>query len=87
MKKIKLIIIITLVLLIKCINVNAQTIEDGTYVMSSALDTNKVIDLSGGVVRNAGNIQLYTYNGSAAQQWNIKYNSQGYYTITSSATW
>ena len=85
MKKIKLLLLIVLIIVIGTIKVNAQTIEDGDYIISSKIDPTKVIDLSGGNIGNGSNIQLFSYNDSAAQIWNIKYNSESdYYTITSS---
>ena len=42
----------------------------------SALNTNYVLDLSGGTVRNSSNIQAYFSNDTKAQRWNFtKYES------------
>ena len=38
----------------------------------SALDSNYVLDVSGGKANNGTNVQLYSGNGSDAQNWNIE---------------
>lgn len=38
----------------------------------SALDSNYVLDVSGSKVNNGTNVQLYSGNGSDAQNWNIE---------------
>lgn len=85
----------TNVQLYKCNNTNAQkfklveifepkqTIEDGTYTINSAINENQVIDITGGKTDNGTNIQLYKFNNTKAQKWNIKHLGNGYYTITS----
>ena len=85
----------TNVQLYKCNNTNAQkfklveifepeqTIEDGTYIINSAINENQVIDVAGGNTDNGTNIQLYTSNNTKAQKWNIKHLGNGYYSITS----
>ena len=61
-----------------------KTIDDGIYIINSALNNNKVIDLAGGNSNNKTNIQLYDSNYTKAQYWNIQYQNNGYYKITSS---
>ena len=56
---------------------------NGYYTISSSLDENYVIDLSGANTTNGNNINLYTQNGTKAQKWNLIYDSNGYYTISS----
>lgn len=47
------------------------------YIIISALNSNYVLDLHNAVVNNYRNIQLYSYNGTNAQRWNItKYVSK-----------
>lgn len=58
-----------------------KTIENGTYVIKSALNTNKVVDIYAGSTSNGANVQLYTRNDSNAQKFNINYLGNGYYTI------
>ena len=60
---------------------NTQTIANGTYVIKSALNTNKVLDIAGGSASNGANVQLYTGNSSNAQRFKITYLGNGYYTI------
>ena len=54
------------------------------------MDTNsgKYIDVSGGIVSNGTNVQLYEYNGTAAQQWRVIHggkssDGKNYYYIQS----
>ena len=62
---------------------------NGTYTISSALDSNMVIDISGGVggAKNGTNIQLWQSNGTEAQEWEIIYNREdGTYTVVNPYT-
>ena len=63
-------------------NVNAEDDISGTFNIVSKLNNNKVADLSGGIIQNGGNIQLYQSNGTNAQKWKITKNNDGYYTIS-----
>ncbi len=60
-----------------------EKIEDGIYVVSSTLNQNRAIDISGGVnsARNGTNIQLWSKNNTAAQRWQIKRDKNGYYYV------
>lgn len=58
-------------------------IPDGTYIIESALNSNKVLDIKSGKVSKGTNVQLYDYNGTNAQKWNVKYLGNGYYSISS----
>ena len=61
-----------------------QTIDDGNYIIHSALDNNKVLDVYMGRTTNYTNVQLYdvaNYRNNA-QIWNIKYLGGGYYSIS-----
>lgn len=61
-----------------------QTIDDGNYIIHSALDNNKVLDVYMGRTTNYTNVQLYdvaNYRNNA-QIWNIKYLGDGYYSIS-----
>lgn len=57
-----------------------QTLENGTYAISSRLDVNKLIDVSGASVLSGANIQLYQRNDTVAQVFNLTYKD-GFYTI------
>ncbi len=61
-----------------------QTIEDGEYILSTKLNTNRVIDLYGGNIKNQNKIQLHDYNGTETEHWIITYLNNGYYKIASS---
>lgn len=57
-------------------------ISNGTYVVRSALDHNKVIDAYGqGEVADGTNIQLCSYNGGANQKYTITHVGSGWYKI------
>ncbi len=60
-----------------------NTIEEGLYTIRIKSDSNKVLDVSGGV-RNATlgtNVQLYENNNTGAQRWRIEKTSDGYFVI------
>lgn len=59
----------------------AQTVVDGVYVITSALDASKALDVAAGSMDNSGNIQIYQANGTFAQSFCIAYAGAGYYTI------
>lgn len=83
-KKTLSILLTSICLIFLCgIRVNALTIESGDYYyIASALNTNQVLDVSGGSHRNGANIQLYQRNGTDAQLFKIVRSSEeGYYNI------
>ena len=57
-------------------------LADGTYVVESALQSGKVMDVSGGSTADYGNVQLYADNGTDAQVWKVSHDSKGYVTFT-----
>ena len=66
-----------------------KTVEDGEYVISSALSDNIVVDIDGGVstAMDGSNIQVFRNNYTAAQEWNFIYNNEdGSYSIINPAT-
>ncbi len=63
------------------INDNKRTLEDGFYEIQSALNSNMVVDMSGGKPIDKANIQLYRRNNSVAQQFYVEYLGNGYYVI------
>ena len=63
-----------------------RSIGDGNYIIKSSMDNNKAIDVSAGSLANSANIQLWQYNGSGAQKWQIKYDGNGAYTIVNVAS-
>lgn len=66
------------------IAVNA--VDDGWYTIHSTLNTQKVLDVSGGSYNNGANIQLWRANNSDAQRWYIFSLGNGYYTIINGAS-
>jgi GH25 family lysozyme M1 (1,4-beta-N-acetylmuramidase) len=62
---------------------NAQTAVEGTYMIRTALTTDKTIDISGGSQNNGANAQIYQMNNSSAQYFKVKYNGDGTYTFFS----
>ena len=57
-------------------------IEDGIYVIRSAVDKNMVLDISEGSNKVEANLQLWTYDNQVNQQrFKITSNGNGYYTI------
>ena len=57
-------------------------LADGTYVVETALQSGKVMDVSGGSTADYGNVQLYADNGTDAQVWKVGHDSRGYVTFT-----
>ena len=59
-----------------------QLVEDGTYVIKTALDESKVLEIAGGDFKNKGNIHLYAANGTASQRIEVTYIGDGYYRLS-----
>ncbi len=49
---------------------------DGVYVIATALDENKVIDISGGSTVNAANVQLWRNANVKQQKFELRYDKQ-----------
>lgn len=62
---------------------STQPIENGTYHISTALNTNYVLDLTGGSTSNGANIQLYKNAFNGNQSFKVTRLKDGYYEITS----
>ena len=62
----------------------ADPIADGDYAFVNCGTTKAqmVMDVKSGSTAAGAAIQLYTSNDTNAQKWNVKKNSNGYYTIT-----
>ena len=59
-----------------------QYIEDGIYNIIPKHFNNRAIDISCADIENMANLQLYEFNNSKAQQFEVKYNSKyKYHTI------
>lgn len=61
-------------------------LADGTYVVASALDGGKVLDVSNGSHDNGANVQLWTSNGTTAQKWMMSHDKKGYVTLTNTGS-
>ena len=59
----------------------SKTIDDGYYIISSALDESKVIDISAASKLSGANVQIWQNESVAQQKFYIKYDGAGYYTI------
>lgn len=59
----------------------AVNIANGNYNLFSALGGNKVIDIANGSKASGGNVQIFDWNGTAAQNFYIHRESDGWYTI------
>ena len=58
-----------------------KTIEEGIYYISSALNNNMILDVSGAQINSGANIQLWKNVKVSQQKFIIKYMGNGYYTI------
>lgn len=54
---------------------------NGTYWINSAVNSSFVLDVYGGSIDNAANVQLYNNNNTNAQKWDISTDEYGYATI------
>lgn len=61
---------------------NRNVLADGIYTISTLLNSNFVLDVKDGSTSNGANIQLYDANDTAAQQFKVSHDSQGYVTFT-----
>ena len=53
-------------------NNESASIQDGIYIIHSALNDRRVLDISGGSNEDGANLQLYTNNSTAAQKFIIR---------------
>lgn len=60
-----------------------KTIEDGMYIISSRLDTNKVLDVDSGATYAEANIQIWDNSNVKQQKYMVEYLGNGFYTIKS----
>lgn len=63
------------------VNTKYETITPGVYTISTKLDMNKVLDISGGSGNNGANQQIYFANYTGAQQYLFTLVGDGYYKI------
>lgn len=62
-------------------NTDLFAFSNGTYVITSKLKSNMVLDISGGSTASQANLQLYQSNGTGAQKFTISHVSNGWYKI------
>ncbi len=53
------------------------SIAEGCYMISTAINSNKVVDIAGGSLSVGGNAQIYTDNKSLAQKWQVRTVEEG----------
>lgn len=58
-----------------------KELTEGIYTVQSALSKSKVLDISWGSRSDYANVQLYQANRTTAQNFQVKYNSDGTYTL------
>ena len=51
---------------------NKGVLADGAHRFTLRKETSKVLDVNGGSRANGANVQLYAWNGSAAQKWMVQ---------------
>lgn len=63
-------------------NQNRDVLKDGVYTIATSKNSNYVLDVSDGSTLKGANIQLYSNNGTPAQQFKVSHDLQGYVTFT-----
>lgn len=58
-----------------------DALADGVYVMVTALDKGKAVDVPGGSHANGTSMQIYSSNHTPAQRWRIAQDGNGRYEI------
>lgn len=61
---------------------SVDVLPNGDYVIVSALNGNKVLDVTGGSRNNGAQVQLYAFNNTNAQKWRVSHDEKGYVVIT-----
>ncbi|MBR5951007.1 MAG: RICIN domain-containing protein [Actinomycetaceae bacterium] len=59
----------------------SRPITDGTYVITSALNANKALDVNGGSKDNGANVQLWDRNNGRGQVFQVTYLGDSQYSI------
>ena len=59
-----------------------NSIEDGTYIISSGVDGQMVMDINGASTDNGANVMINIYNGGENQKFEIRKCGDGKYQIT-----
>ena len=89
-KKIKKIIIIAFILFLFLMLINfkksyaiSRVVDDGTYYIVSAIDSNYVLDIAAASREDRANVQIWQRANVSQQRFKIEYLNNGYYRITS----
>lgn len=61
--------------------IHSKSIEDGTYIIRSAIDSRFVLDVLGASKNNGANVQLYEYSADNQKRFKVKYLGDGFYSI------
>ncbi len=61
---------------------NRSVLPDGEYLIISALNSNRLLDVPGGSRNSGMQIQTYSHNNTKAQKWKISHDADGYVIIT-----
>lgn len=64
-------------------SVGFVSVDNGTYVIKSNLNSQNVLDVAGAELTDETNVQAYTDNGTNAQRFDVQQTDDGWYTITS----
>ena len=62
-------------------SLHRNDLPDGHYRIPSKINGSYVIDVSGGSYEDGATVQLYSANGTGAQQWSVTQDASGYRTI------
>ena len=58
-----------------------KVLEEGTYKITTSINTNYGLDISNASKNNGANVQLWNYTGEAQQKFKLEYLKDGYYVI------
>ncbi len=72
----------TIVVIPAATNDRTISISDGTYTLAPQCAYNLRLDVAGAGLSNKTNIQIYTANGTKAQQFRFSHKGDGWYEIT-----
>lgn len=59
----------------------SKTIENGTYIVKSAINNNSVFDVPGSSIKDNQVINIWENNSTANQKFEVTYIGEGYYTL------
>ncbi len=60
-----------------------KTLENGTYVITSGLDSSKALDIAEGSIYSGANLQIWDRTNVKQQKFIVTYLNNGFYRITS----